>query len=199
MSWRNALRLQKQHEGLQCWTQASLLPLTAETITKKLIAPGDFIIPCKSFKTTNTDQDIFTKGKVYRVLEYSNFTTGLLVQSEAGPWTVTCKEDSGIGKYFSWKRPTSEEQESAVLEQNPFITDIVRAVAQPGSYPQTVEQLTAQVQQQYLSEGGTISPKDFNAQIAAAWGKAFHLGFVAMIRNSDKVAITPKGRQYLAS
>ena len=173
-------------------------PLTVDDIARKVLDEGDYVTPNQTFKTSNTDTIIFTKGKDYPVLEYSNFAVGLLVQSDIGPWTITFTKD-GIGSYFSWRKPTQEEQVQTTLETNPLITDILNVVATPGSYPRTVQQTTEQVQQIYTSEGGTMSPKDFATRIAVAWGKAFHLGFVAMVRNSDKVSITPEGRKYLES
>jgi hypothetical protein len=173
----------------------SARPLTAETITNKQIEPGDYIIPDQTFKD-NTDRVIFTQGKEYVVLEYSNWALGLLVQSDVGPWSVTFREE-GIGNHFSWRKPTNQESAQTTLEQNPFITDILNIITTPGSYPMTVEQITAKVQQLYISEGGKMSPKEFQSQMSAAWGDAFHLGFVAMVRNSDKVSITLEGRQYL--
>jgi hypothetical protein len=175
--------------------QKTSIQLTAENITNKQIEPGDFISPDQTFKD-NTNRVIFTQGKEYPVLEYSNFTLGLLVHSDVGPWTITFKEN-GIGSHFSWRKPTREEQKQTILENNPFITDILNIVSTSGSYPMTVEQVTDKVQQLYTSEGGKMSPKEFQTQITAAWGDAFHLGLVAMVRRSDKVAITPEGRQYL--
>ena len=175
--------------------QKTSTQLTAENITNKQIEPGDYIIPNQTFKD-NTNRIIFTQGKEYVVKEYSNWTLGLLVQSDVGPWSITFNEN-GIGKHFSWRKPSNEEQKQTTLENNPFITDILNTITTSGSYPMTTEQITDKVLQLYISEGGKMPPKEFQTKMSVAWGDAFHLGFVAMVMRSDKVFITPEGRQYL--
>jgi hypothetical protein len=194
-AWQNAKG--PEREIVVSSLQKTSVQLTAETITNKQIEPGDYVIPNQTFKD-NTDRIIFTQGKEYPVLDYFliNQIIGVKVHSDMGPWTITFRDD-GIGKHFSWRKPSNEEKAQTTLENNPFITDILNIVTTSGSYPMTVEQITDKVLQLYISEGGKMHPKEFQAKMSTAWGDAFHLGLVAMVRRSDKVSITPEGRQYL--
>ena len=174
----------------------SFQQLTAENITNKQIEPGDYVTPDQTYTTSNTKKVVFTEGKEYVVTGYPTFTVGLYVQSDLGEWTISFREN-GLADHFSWRKPTNEEQKQTTLENNPFITDILNIITTSGSYPMTVEQITDKVLQLYISEGGKMPSKEFQTKMSVAWGDAFHLGFVAMVRRSDKVAITPEGRHYL--
>jgi hypothetical protein len=178
------------------------MELTPESILRQQIVPGDFVIAPQTFKD-NTDQVIFNAGKNYTVLDY--FQTpqvlGVKVQSEVGPWTITFRPQGGIASQFSWRKKTPEEEQFATIENNPFVTDILNVLAQPKRPPMTVQQVTDRVQQEYLSEGGYghLTPAEFKVQVTKAWSILFHLGYIGMVQKSDKVSITPEGKEFLAS
>ncbi|MFA5396343.1 MAG: hypothetical protein WC346_10085 [Methanogenium sp.] len=200
--WTNRIPKALARNLIQRRQRTAAQRLTLENITRKQIEPGDVVIAPQTYKD-NTGQEIFTAGKEYTVLDYfeANQTVGLKVQCNAGPWTITFRSPDGIASTFTWRQRTEEEKQFAEFETNPFATDILNALSVSGRFPMTVDQVTDQVQREYMSEGGYghLTPVEFKALIGKAWGILFHLGYVGMVQGSDKVNITPEGRKYLAS